>query len=91
MRQNAGIFLDEQSGEVTYGPDIVSKGFVFEGQGGVILEEAKSTVLQVVLSIENRTHMEWTEVATEIKRNLKRLFQNRMDRRPLILPIILPV
>ena len=85
------LAVDEQSGEVTYGPDIVSKGFVFEGQGGVILEEAKSTVLQVVLSIENRAHMEWTEVATEIKRNLKRLFQNRMDRRPLILPIILPV
>jgi len=85
------LAVDEQSGEVTYGPDIVSKGFVFEGQGAVILEEAKAAVLQVVLSIENRKHMEWTEVATEIKRNLKRLFQNRMDRRPLILPIILPV
>ena len=85
------LAVDEQSGEVTYGPDIVSKGFVFEGQSAVILEEAKGTVLQVVLSIENRTHMEWTEVANEIKRNLKRLFQNRMDRRPLILPIILPV
>lgn len=85
------LAVDEQSGEVTYGPEMVSKGFVFEGQGQVILDEAKDSVLQVVLSIENRNHMEWTQVATEIKRNLKRLFQNRMDRRPLILPIILPV
>jgi len=85
------LAVDEQTGEVTYGPDIVSKGFVFEGQGAGILEEAKAAVLQVIQSIENRTHMEWTEVATEMKRNLKRLFQNRMDRRPLILPIILPV
>lgn len=85
------LAVDEQTGEVTYGPDIVSKGFVFESQGAVILEEAKATVLQVIQSIENRTHMEWTEVATEVKRNLKRLFQNRVDRRPLILPIILPV
>jgi ribonuclease J len=85
------LAVDEQTGEVTYGPDIVSKGFVFEGQGAVILEEAKVAVLQVVQSIENRTHLEWTEVATEMKRNLKRLFQNRIDRRPLILPIVLPV
>jgi ribonuclease J len=83
--------VDEQSGEVAYGPDIVSKGFVFEGQSAVILEEAKVAVLQVVQSIENRSHIEWTEVAPEIKRSLKRLFQNRIDRRPLILPIILPI
>jgi ribonuclease J len=85
------LAVDEQTGEVTYGPDIVSKGFVFEGQSAVILEEAKDAVLQVVHSIENRSNLDWTEVAPEIKRNLKRLFQNRMDRRPLILPIILPV
>jgi len=85
------LAVDEQTGEVAYGPDIVSKGFVFEGQSAVILEEAKVAVLQVVQSIENRSHIEWTEVAPEIKRSLKRLFQNRIDRRPLILPIILPV
>jgi len=85
------LAVDEQTGEVAYGPDIVSKGFVFEGQSAVILEEAKAAVLQLIHSIENRSHMEWNEVAPEIKRNLKRLFQNRIDRRPLIMPIILPV
>jgi ribonuclease J len=85
------LAVDEQSGEVTYGPDLVSRGFVFEGQSMMILEEAKVAVMQVVQSIEDRSHMEWTEVAPEIKRSLKRLFQSRMERRPLILPIILSV
>jgi len=85
------LAVDEQTGEVTYGPDIVSKGFVFEGQSAWILEEAKESVMKVLDAIENRAHMDWTEVAPEIKRSLKRLFQNTMDRRPLILPIIMPL
>jgi ribonuclease J len=85
------LAVDEQTGEVTYGPEIVSKGFVFEGQSAGILEEAKGSVMQVVNAVENRAHMDWTEVAPEIKRSLKRLFQNTMDRRPLILPIIMPL
>ena len=85
------LAVDEQTGEVTYGPDIISKGFVFEGQSGLILEEAKESVIQVLSAIDNRAHIDWTEVGPEIKRSLKRLFQNTMDRRPLILPIIMPV
>jgi ribonuclease J len=85
------LAVDEQTGEITYGPDIVSRGFVFEGQSAWILEEAKRSVMQVLNEIESRAHMDWTQVALEIKRNLKRLFQNSMDRRPLILPIIMPL
>jgi ribonuclease J len=85
------LAVDDQTGEITYGPDIVSKGFVFEGQSAWILEEAKGSVMQVLDAIENRAHMDWTEVASEVKRSLKRLFQNSIDRRPLILPIIMPV
>ncbi|MBN2033389.1 MAG: ribonuclease J [Deltaproteobacteria bacterium] len=85
------LALDEQTGEVFYGPEIVSKGFVFEGQSAWILEEAKESVMRVLKEIENRAHIDWTEVAPEIKRSLKRLIRNTMDRRPLILPIIMPL
>jgi ribonuclease J len=85
------VAVDEGTGEITYGPDIVSKGFVFEGQSAFVLEAAKGAVMEVLNAIENRSHIDWMEVAPEIKRSLKRLFHNTMDRRPLILPIIMPV
>jgi ribonuclease J len=85
------VAVDEGTGEITYGPDIVSKGFVFEGQSAFVLEAAKGAVMEVLNAIENRSHMDWMEVAPEIKRSLKRLFHHTMDRRPLILPIIMPV
>jgi ribonuclease J len=83
--------VDEQTGDIIYGPEIVSRGFVFEDHSGFILEEAKSLVLQVVNEIENRSHIDWAEVAPDIKKSLKRYFFNTIERRPLILPIIMPV
>lgn len=83
--------VDEQTGDIIYGPEIVSRGFVFEDHSGFMLEEAKGLVLQVVNEIENRAHIDWAEVAPDIKRTLKRYFFNTIERRPLILPIIMAV
>jgi ribonuclease J len=85
------LAVDERTGEVIYGPDIVSRGFVFEDQGASILEEAKCVVLEVVDEITNRSHIDWADVGQDIKRGLKRFFYDLVERRPLILPIIMPV
>ena len=85
------LAVDDQTGEVVYGPDIVSRGFVFEDSGGYLLEEAKCVVLEVLDELESPRHMDWTEVGQEIKRLLKRFFYDILERRPLILPIIIPV
>jgi len=85
------LAVDENTGEIVYGPDIISKGFVFEDQSGFILEEAKSLVLEVLNEIESPAHIDWTEVGPVIKRRLKRYFFKVIERSPLILPIIIPV
>ena len=85
------LAVDEATGEVVYGPDIISRGFVFEDQSGSILEDTKSIVLEVVVEIENPAHIDWTEVGPDIKRRLKRFFFKVIERNPLILPIIIPV
>jgi ribonuclease J len=85
------LAVDEHTGEIVYGPDIISRGFVFEDQSGFILEEAKSLVLEVLGEIESPAHIDWTEVAPDIKKRLKRFFYKVIERSPLILPIIIPV
>jgi ribonuclease J len=85
------LAVDENTGEIVYGPDIISKGFVFEDQSGFILEEAKSVVLEVLNEIESPAHIDWAEVGPVIKRRLKRFFFKVIERSPLILPIIIPV
>ena len=63
----------------------------YEDQKGFILEDAKRIVLEVLDEIESPAHIDWTEVAPDIKRRLKRFFFKVIERNPLILPIIIPV
>ncbi|MBN1832882.1 MAG: ribonuclease J [Deltaproteobacteria bacterium] len=85
------LAVDEQTGDVIYGPDIVTRGFTFEVQNAPILDEAKTLVSEILAEIENPIHMDWSEVGSDIKRKLKRFFFKAIERSPLILPIIIPV
>ena len=83
--------VDEKTGGILYGPEILSRGFVFEDQGGVILEDAKAVVLKVLDEFKTLDPLDWTEAGADIKKRLKRFFYKIIERRPLILPIIIPV
>ena len=86
------LALDENTGDTIYGPDIISRGFLFEDQGELILEEAKLIVLEVLDEFGRpSSHIEAAEVKADIQRRLKRYFYNVIKRRPIILPIIISV
>jgi len=85
------LALDENTGDTIYGPDIISRGFLFEDQGELILEEAKLVVLEVLDELERPSHIEAAGVREDIQRRLKRYFYKVIKRRPIILPIIISV
>jgi ribonuclease J len=85
------LVVDEKTGETVYGPDMISRGFVFEEQRGFILEDAKCIVLEVLDDLERTVPVSWTEVGAEIERRVKRFFFSVIERRPIVLPIIMPV
>jgi ribonuclease J len=83
--------LDEASGETVYGPDIISRGFVFEDQEGHLLEEAKCIVLEVLDDLDHPLPVDMTQVGADIERRLKRFFYQVIERSPLVLPIIISI
>ncbi len=83
--------VDEKRGEIIYGPDIISRGFVFEDSSGDMLGEAKALVLEVVENIDSTALVDWTGLGPEIKRRLKKFFFRVIERTPMILPVIMPV
>lgn len=83
--------MDEHTGDVVYGPDILSRGFVFEGKAGTgILEDAKCIVLEVLDEME-RPPIDLSPIESDIERRLKKFFYRIIERSPLVLPVILPV
>ncbi|MBW2619243.1 MAG: hypothetical protein JRC92_10245 [Deltaproteobacteria bacterium] len=80
--------VDHRSGEVISGPEIISRGFVFEEEQGEILEAARQIVLEV---LEKLAEPNWGVAQEEIRRALRRYFNKELDRRPVILPLVRPM
>lgn len=83
------MVLDEQTGKILFGPEIISRGFVFEDQGKFILEDAQCIVLEVIDEIEKPLPVDGKRLEAEIRRRLKRFFYNVIERSPLIIPTII--
>ncbi|WP_282003939.1 ribonuclease J [Geotalea uraniireducens] len=83
------IVISRTSGEIVYGPDIVSRGFVFEDESQEFLDETKKIVLDTLAGLSSETLGDWGEVKLEVRRVLRRFFNKTIERRPVILPLIL--
>lgn len=83
------IAIDQTSGAIIYGPDIVSRGFVFEDESQEYLDEAKKVVLDTLALRNTEVLADWNEVKLEVRRVLRRFFNKTIERRPVILPLIL--
>ncbi|VBB41351.1 Ribonuclease J 1 [uncultured Desulfatiglans sp.] len=86
------LAIDAQTGEPVYGPDILSRGFVLQDQGGYILQEARELVREVTEELAaSAPPVNWSDVEEEIERRLRRFFYKSIERNPLVLPLIISV
>ena len=83
--------FDEETGIVIFGPEIVSRGFVFETETGHLLEDAKCVILEIVEEIGPEIQDRAGKIRSKISKALKKYFFFTIKRRPVILPFILEV
>ena len=83
------LAIDQQSGEVIAGPDLVSRGFIFEENGQEYLERAKAVVLETLQEVTSESRSDSMEVKEEVRKALKRFFARTLERRPVIVPVIM--
>jgi ribonuclease J len=84
----AVLAIEQQSGEIVAGPDLVSRGVVAEEARPEVFEKARSEVLDALGSINPESRTDPSEVQEEVRKALRRYFK-RLDRRPVILPFVL--
>ncbi len=83
--------LDEETGIIIYGPEIVSKGFVFESETGHLLEDAQCVVLEIVDEISPEAVDRVERIRTRMRTALRQYFFFAIGRRPVILIFIIEV
>jgi len=85
------LALDQTSGQLTAGPDIVSRGFVYVREADELMDEARATVQFTVERCLERNIVDWGKLKSSIRDGLTDFIWKRTKRRPMILPIIMEV
>ena len=83
------LAFDEETGIVVYGPEIVSRGFVFETETGHLLQDAHCVVIEVVEEVTPETPGRIDKIRARIQTALRQYFLYTIGRRPVILPFIM--
>jgi ribonuclease J len=80
------LIMDENTGEVLIGPDIHSKGFVFEQHFSHVLEDAREIVLDICANIPAT---ETGKLKERIRSSLRRHFRKTLGRDPVVLALVM--
>ena len=84
--------IDKDQGMLLSGPDIVSRGFVYERDNEPLLEEARRLVQQAIMEqLATGRRVDFVRIKTRVRDELSRFLSQRTGRKPMILPVIMDV
>ncbi|MGL4738078.1 MAG: ribonuclease J [Cellulosilyticaceae bacterium] len=83
--------LEKETGAVVSGPDIISRGFVYVREAENLMDAAKFVVRKALERCETKHIVEWSQIKTIVKDDLKEFVWQKTKRSPMILPIIMEV
>jgi ribonuclease J len=85
------VAMEQETGMIMGGPDIVSRGFVYVRESEGLLEEAKERVKTALNECLDRNVTEWAVLKSSVRDVLGKYLYEKTRRRPMILPIIMEV
>lgn len=85
------VTIDGQSGEILAGPDLITRGFVYEGESREFLDAAADRALGELEELERQGVTDWTAIKKAARHALGEYLWAETRRRPMILPIVMEV
>ncbi|HYQ47812.1 MAG TPA: ribonuclease J, partial [Thermodesulfovibrionales bacterium] len=85
------ITIEKLTGSVMSGPEIISRGFIFEDASQDVLTDVKELVYLTLSEMAPELVADKTLVQAKIRSVLKKYLRNTMDRKPMIMPLIFEV
>jgi ribonuclease J len=80
------LALDEYDGEILYGPEIISRGFVYMRENEDLIKRAQEVVRKTIKKRAPQQVME-----EKIKEALANFTYKEIGRRPMVLPLVMEV
>jgi len=83
--------IDDMSGNLISGPDIISRGFVYVKESEELIEEARQLAVSIVERCAVEDKRRRNEIKSTIREEIGRLMYQRTKRSPMILPVIMEI
>ena len=83
--------LSGEDASLIAGPDIISRGFVYEKESDEIMEELRRVAMESIEYCMDHRISDWAGIKGKVKSNLSGYLYKTCKRNPMILPIIMEV
>lgn len=83
------LAISQATGEILYGPEVVARGVVSENGSDTIMEGAREMVLATWGEAGVEARKDMAELQADIRKALRRFFNRRLERKPMIVPVVL--
>jgi ribonuclease J len=85
------LSIEKLTGNIISGPDIISRGFVFEDASQEVMNDVKELLINTIKGLEKEVLSDSSVLQAKLRSTLKKYLRDTMERRPMIMPIIFEV
>ena len=83
------LTMDQVTGEIVAGPDVISRGFVYVRESENLMDDVKNAIRDEVKELEAQGITDWMTIKSTLKDNIRDYIFQKTKRNPMILPIIM--
>ncbi|MCL0066428.1 ribonuclease J [Thermodesulfovibrionales bacterium] len=85
------VGIEKFTKKIISGPEMISRGFIFENTSQDIINEVRELLSNAVASFGDDIVADVPMIKAKIRSTLKKYLKNSMDRSPMIMPIVMEV
>ena len=83
--------VDADMGLLLSGPDVVSRGFVYERESEDLIDEIRRVAADSIADVLRRRKVDRIQLKKRLRDDLTKYLYNKTKRKPMILPVIMDV
>ncbi len=85
------LTIDRQTGAIVAGPEIASRGFVYMKEADDLMDEVKTAVREALAAREEPEVIDKELIGVTVRSAVRRFINERFQRKPVVLPVILEI
>ncbi len=85
------VTIDSQTGNLVGEPDIISRGFIYMKGNKNLIDEARKEVVRIIRPHQKKEHPSPVYIKNKLRDELGAFLFKRIQRRPMVLPVVVEV